>query len=130
MLHSLPNLLASARYIVKTVPDKLLNLSIENARNKFTQKILLRNDQMTINLQSTTNTNTGFNAWIFRVKNSETTLQNVRFYESEIPYYIMPFAALDLTSKNEDTDSSAWLNLARLAAPNAVWSKCSPGFRL
>ena len=62
MLQSLPNLLAYARYaVVKTVPDRLLNLRIENARNKFTQKILLRNDHMTINLQSTTNTNPGFN---------------------------------------------------------------------
>ena len=32
-LHSLPKLFASARYTVKTVPDKLLNLSIENTRN-------------------------------------------------------------------------------------------------
>ena len=35
-LHSLPNLFAFARYTVKTVPDKLLNLCIENTRNKFT----------------------------------------------------------------------------------------------
>ena len=63
-LHSLPNLLASARYAVKTMPDKLLNLRIENARNKFTQKTLLRTDHMTINLQSTTNINSGFSAYV------------------------------------------------------------------
>ena len=36
--HSLPNLSASARYAIKTVSDKLLNLCIENTRNKFTPK--------------------------------------------------------------------------------------------
>ena len=36
--HSLPKLFASARYAVKTLPDKLLNLCIENTRNKFTLK--------------------------------------------------------------------------------------------
>ena len=56
------NLFVSARYAVKTVPDKLLNLRNENARNKFTQKTLLRNDHMTINLQSTSNTTPRFNA--------------------------------------------------------------------
>ena len=37
-LHSLSKLFASARYTVKTLPDKLLNLCIENTRNKFTPK--------------------------------------------------------------------------------------------
>ena len=36
--HSVPKLFASARYTMKTVPDKLLNLCVENTRNKFTPK--------------------------------------------------------------------------------------------
>ena len=36
--HSVPKLFASARFTIKTVPDKLLNLCIENTRNKFTPK--------------------------------------------------------------------------------------------
>ena len=41
-LHSLLKLFASARYTVKTLPDKLLNLCIENTQNKFTPKNTVR----------------------------------------------------------------------------------------
>ena len=61
-LQPLPKLLVSVEYTVKTVLDKLLNLRNEDARNKFTQKTLLRNDHLAINLQIITNTNLGFNA--------------------------------------------------------------------
>ena len=46
-LHSLSKLFASARYTVKTVPDKLLNLCIEkHSKLNLHQEILSGNDHM------------------------------------------------------------------------------------
>ena len=42
------------------VPDKALNQRNKNARNKFTQKTLLRNDHVMTDLPAATNINSAF----------------------------------------------------------------------
>ena len=61
-LQPLPNLVVPARYTVKTVPDKFLNLRNENSRSKSTPQTLLRNNHTTISLQIITKTKPEFDA--------------------------------------------------------------------
>ena len=77
-LHALSKLFASARYTVKTLPDELLNLCIENIRNKFTPKNTVgqrsHDDEIDKVLQIQT---PGLMLKLFELENLETTLQYI-----------------------------------------------------
>ena len=70
-----------------TVPDKLLNLRMENTQNKFTPKTLLRNDHMTIIFIAQQKQIAGLMLKFVEPENSETTLE-IDLFSNTLPQFL------------------------------------------